>query len=111
MNIYDNFFVFITVAIVGVILVIIGLALPAIHFDSIGRYEEIETLRDMVNELGVDARTEDILGKVTDVNMSLKSLKRYNEIPLIQFFVPDRIANLDLIEIPKATLDNALKLF
>ena len=101
MDLFDNFFVFLTVIIVGCLIVMIGLALPLIHFCAIGEVEEIEQLREMVNELGIDARTEDILGKVADVNMTLKSAKRYNKIRFIQFFVPDKIASLDLIEIPK----------
>ena len=105
MDLFDNIFVIITVVVVSFVF---GLLLPTIHVSAIGEVEKIEALREMVNELGVDARTEDILGKVSDVNMTLRSAKRYNKIPLIQFFVPDRIANLDLIEIPKVTLDDAL---
>ena len=109
MDLYDNLFVLITVIVVGLILLVVGLTLPLIHFSAIGEVEQVEQLREMVNELGIDARTEDILGKVADVNMALSCAKRYNKIPLIQFFVPDRIADLELIEIPKATLDNAFK--
>jgi len=98
MNLFDNIFVIVTVV---VAVVSFGFVLPIIHLTAIGEVEKIEALRDMINELGVDARTEDILGKVVDVNMMLFSAKRYNKIPFIQFFVPDRIANLDSIKIPQ----------
>ena len=87
-----------------IICVLVGFglfALGAAHMNAIGTVAEVEQLRALVTELGQDARTEDILGKVADTNMGIMGARKYNKIPIFQFWIPDKIANLELIEIPK----------
>lgn len=96
----DNFFFSITF-----LIIIFGIAIVAIfgviHLVAIGQVAEYHALKNLVTDLGTDARTEDILGKVADWNMMIAGSKKYNQIPLVQFFVLDKIANLDYIVIPK----------
>lgn len=89
------------IMIVSTILLIGSIALGLAHFSAIGEIAEYEQLNLLVNELGVDARSEDILGKVADWNMKIANAKRYNKISFIQFWVSDKIANLESIVIPK----------
>lgn len=87
---------------IGCAVVIVAIMLLAIiHIDAIGEKAKILELTRLVNELGVDSRTEDILGKVVDVNMTIVSYRSYNKIPIIEYWVPDSIADLELIKIPK----------
>ena len=72
-----------------------------IHLQAIGIVVEIEQLRKQVQMLGEDSRTEDILGKVADVNMMLASCKRMNQVPTLGDFYPDKVCKLEEIAIPE----------
>ena len=73
---------------------------PIEYLVSYGTVAEIEALRAEVDRLGVDARTDHILGKVAGVNMEIARYKCYTETTLDWFF-PDNIANMSPIVIPK----------
>ena len=96
----DDFIDFLRVVLIVFVLVAV-ICLGLIHFEAIGKVEQYNALVSLVKELGIDARTEDILGKVADWNMSIADAKRYNKIPIVQFFIPDKLANLDPISVPK----------
>ena len=97
MDMYDAPFSVIVIVVISFFALIV---LIAIHFIAIGEVAEYTALNSLVETLGVDGRTEDILGKVADWNMRIASAKRYNRIPVVAIWVPNKIANLKPIIVP-----------
>jgi hypothetical protein len=80
-------------------IIILWIILIAAHVFSIGWVTRTETLRADVARLGVDVRTEDVLGMVVQRNMTIATHRRYNE-TCLHWFYPDRIVNTPPILIP-----------
>lgn len=91
----------VTITISIMFLLILTFILGVIHLSAVSEVAKIEQLRTQIEELGSDARTEDILGKVADVNMYISSCRELNKLPTLDWFHPDKICHLKMIEIPK----------
>ena len=93
----------------GVVLVVGGIiALSYLHASAgsaIARYHELCKLVDQSDD---EKAMEDIYGKVADVNMGLASAKYWNK-TLLDIFVPDQIAALEFIVLPKSKAPNQEK--
>jgi len=87
--------------VIGMVSLIVVLYLCVIHFSAIGEVEKYKQLKEIVERTENSSNMEDILGKVADWNMKIANAKRYNKIPVIEIFVPDKIAGLEYIEIER----------
>ena len=89
-------------AIIGIVGgVVLSLVLITVHVNAVGSIQQIEQLRKQVRELGEDARTEDILGKVADINMKLAACRAMNKVPTLDLFYPDKLCEVPEIIIPR----------
>lgn len=93
----DNLFELVFIGVIGFVL--IGVPSVLLRFEYVSSEASIDQLRRDVRNVNV-AESEDVIGQVTDANQQIARMRRWNNIPLAQIFIPNGWDSIALIELP-----------
>lgn len=100
-SIFDNFFVYVAILTVVVLVSALGLATCINYVVFPGQLAAIEQLRENYNELPPMLDLV-VLGEVAKTNEAIASAQAYRDIPVIRWTLPADWDDVDLIDLRKA---------